>query len=344
MKTRLGICLVLNFVLACGRSDLLPRSDEDNPLVALEIPAGFPELNPALERNPPTKFGVALGERLFHEPKLSGTNQISCATCHQAARAFTDGLTQAVGAEKRVGLRNTPPIQNLAFMRFYNWDGHMLQLERQALIPIITKEEMDSSILEVIQKLEEEEKYRVLFRKAFGDPAITPERIFQSLAQFQYTLISAHSKYDRVIRNEGATFSESEAQGYLVFQKKCQSCHSGALFTDESFRNKGFPLNPSTEEAGRARVTGKPEDYMSFRVPSLRNAVYTAPYGSFGQFPTLRSVLDYMDQGVLETENLDPILQENGSRIPLSEEEKDVLIAFIITLSDPEFTQREAPL
>lgn len=83
---------------------------------------------------------------------------------------------------------------------------------------------------------------------------------------------------------------------------------------------------------------------MSFRVPSLRNAVYTAPYGSFGQFPTLRSVLDYMDQGVLETENLDPILQENGSRIPLSEEEKDVLIAFIITLSDPEFTQREAPL
>lgn len=344
MKIRFGICIGLVLIMACGRSDLLSPSDAENPLVVLEIPEGFPKLNPAFERNPPTKFGVELGEKLFHEPKLSGTNQISCATCHQPSRAYTDGLTQAMGVENRVGLRNTPPIQNLAFMNHYNWDGHMLQLERQALIPIITREEMDSSILEVIQKLENEEKYKALFRKTFGDPAITPERIFQSLAQFQYTLISANSKYDRIMRNEGPGFTESEAEGYLIFQEKCQSCHSGALFTDQSFRNKGFPLHLSTQEAGRARVTGRTEDYMSFRVPSLRNAAFTAPYGSFGQFPTLRSVLDYMDEGVLETENLDPILQENGSRIPLSEKEKEDLIAFIITLSDPEFTERVAPL
>lgn len=340
MKTRLVICLVLGFILACGGSDLLPRSDEDNPLVALEIPLGFPKLNPAVHQNPPTKFGVELGERLFHEPKLSGTNQISCATCHQVERAFTDGRTQAVGAENRVGLRNTPPIQNLAFMKFYNWDGHMLQLERQALIPIITKEEMDSSIVEIIQKLEREEEYRALFRKAFGDSAITPERIFQSLAQFQYTLISANSKYDQVKRDEGVEFTKAEASGYLIFQQKCQNCHSGTLFTNEQFHNKGFPVNPSSLEAGRARVTGRPEDYMSFRTPSLRNVGFTAPYGSFGQFPTLRALLDYLDQGVLETEILDPILKENGSRIPLSEQEKDNLIAFLITLSEPEFRTR----
>jgi len=109
------------------------------------------------------------------------------------------------------------------------------------------------------------------------------------------------------------------------------------LFTDQSFRNVGFPLNPNTDEAGRARVTGVPADYMSFRVPSLRNIEYTAPYGSFGQFPTLRSVLDYFDHGVLDADNLDPVLKENGNRIPLTEQEKEDLIAFMKTLSDSSF-------
>src|SRR5690606_33539211 len=124
----------------------------------------------------------------------------------------------------------------------------------------------------------------------------------------------------------------SEARGHRVFQQKCAGCHSTPLFTDQSFRNVGFPLNPSTEEAGRARVTGMPADYMAFRVPSLRNAAYTAPYGSFGQFATLRAVLDYFDNGVLAADNLDPVLKENGNRIPLTAQEKDDLIAFINTL------------
>jgi len=96
-------------------------------------------------------------------------------------------------------------------------------------------------------------------------------------------------------------------------------------------------LNPNSNEAGRARVTGIPADYMRFRVPSLRNVAYTAPYGSFGQFPTLKSVLDYFDNGVLDAVNLDPILKENGNRIPLTEQEKQDLIAFLNTLSDTSF-------
>src|SRR5690606_6705748 len=175
------------------------------------------------------------------------------------------------------------------------------------------------------------------FRKAFGDENISPERIYKSIAQFGYTLVSANSRYDKVKRNEGETFTESETRGYQTFQHKCQSCHSTELFTDQSFRNVGFPLNPNTDEAGRARVTGAPADYMSFRVPSLRNIEYTVPYGSFGQFPTLRSVLDYFDHGVLDAANLDPVLKENGNRIPLTEQEKEDLIAFMKTLSDSSF-------
>jgi len=322
------------FFLSCNGPGGVPGPVYDNPEIPLEIPAGFPALNPAVHENRPTKYGVELGEKLFHEKKLSKNNTVSCASCHKRANAFADGLPQAVGVYGRVGMRNTPPIQNLAFMRWYNWDGSKLSLERQALVPIITHEEMDSSILEAIAKIGGDRAYRDLFRKAFGDENITADRIYRSLAQYQYTLVSANSKYDRARRNEGETFTESEARGYRAFRAKCANCHGTELFTDQSFRNVGFPANPSTEEAGRARVTGMPDDRMRFRVPSLRNAERTAPYGSFGQFATLRAVLDHFDGGVPDADNLDPVLKANGNRIPMSEREKDDIIDFIRTLSE----------
>lgn len=337
MKNALTILSILLLLLSCNGEDMMEPMPYDNPEIALNIPDGFPSLNPSVNGNRPTKYGVELGERLFHEKKFSGNNTISCASCHNQSSAFADNNVQAIGIYGRVGLRNTPPIQNLAFMKFYNWDGNKLTLESQPLVPIITHEEMNSSIVEVIGKLTDEYEYRDLFSKAFGDESITPDRIYQSIAQYEYTLISANSKYDKVKRNEGETFTENEARGYQTFKIKCASCHSTELFTDQTFRNVGFPLNPSTEEAGRARVTGVPTDFMSFRVPSLRNAEYTAPYGSFGQFPTLRAVLDYFDTGVLDAENLDPILKENGNRIPLTEQEKQDIISFIKTLSDSTF-------
>ena len=341
MKKVLALLSILWLLLSCNKGDTIVPIPLENPEIPLHIPDGFPPLNASVAGNKPTKYGVQLGEKLFHEKKFSGNNTISCASCHNPSNAFADDHAQAVGIHDRVGLRNTPPLQNLAFMKFYNWDGNKLTLESQPLVPIIMHEEMNSSILDVIGKLRNEYEYKELFRKAFGDEDITPDRIYRSLAQYEYTLISADSKYDKVKRNEGEAFTASEARGYRIFQQKCEGCHSTALFTDQSFRNIGFPLNPSTEEAGRARVTGVSTDYMSFRVPSLRNAEYTAPYGSFGQFPTLRSVLDYLDGGVLYAENLDPILKANGNRIPLNEQEKEDIISFIKTLSDPTFAGQE---
>lgn len=337
MKKIAGFLLLLLLFTSCN-SDDSDMISIDNPEISLNIPAGFPELNAFVSQNKPTKYGVELGEMLFSEKRLSADNTISCASCHIHANAFADQHAQAVGIEGRIGLRNTPSIQNLAFMKFYNWDGSKLQLEDQPLVPIITHEEMDSSILEVIGKIKDDAVYKDLFRKTFGDENMTPERIFKSIAQFEYTLISANSKYDQVKRNE-ASFTESELQGYQTFQQKCASCHSSELFTDQTFRNIGFPINTNSNEAGRARVTGISDDFMSFRVPTLRNIEYTAPYGSFGQFSTLKSVLDYFDTGVLDTENLDPIFKNNGKRIPLTEEEKTNLIAFMKTLSDTDFVK-----
>lgn len=335
MKNLLAILFLLMVFSSCSDDNYQPIVNQ-NPTIELEIPDGFPALNPAFFANNPTKYGVELGEKLFHDKRLSANNTISCASCHMQSAAFADNEIQAVGIEGRIGLRNTPPIQNLAFMRFYNWDGSKLSLENQPLVPIITHEEMDSSILEVIGKIQNDAVYKNLFLKAFGEESITPERIFKSIAQFEYTLVSANSKYDKMKRGQ-ETFSENEAVGYQIFQQKCASCHSSELFTDQSFRNIGFPVNTNSNEAGRARVTGLTEDYMSFRVPSLRNVEFTAPYGSFGQFATLKEVLDYLDNGVIAAPNLDPILKNNNNRIQLSEEEKIQLIAFMKTLSDASF-------
>lgn len=337
MKKVYGVVSLFFLLLSCNRDVLVNPIPYNNPELPLHIPSGFPALNSSATSNMPTKYGVELGEKLFHEKKFSANNTISCASCHNKSNAFADNNIQAVGIYGRVGLRNTPPIQNMAFMKFYNWDGNILQLEKQPLVPIITHEEMNSSIVEVISKINDEEEYKALFRKTFGDESITPDRIYRSIAQFAYTLISADSKYDKVKRNEGVTFTESETRGHQIFQQKCESCHSTALFTDQRFRNVGFPLNTNTNEAGRARVTGISADYMSFRVPSLRNVEYTAPYGSFGQFSSLKSVLDYFDNGVLYADNLDPILKTNNGRIPLTEQEKEDLIAFMKTLSDSTF-------
>ena len=312
----------------------------DNPEISFSIPTGFPGLNSSFYTNRPTKYGVELGEKLFFDKRLSANNTISCASCHNRSSAFADNNVQARGIYGRVGLRNTPPIQNLAFMQFYNWDGNKLRLESQPIVPVITHEEMASSILEVIGKISGDTEYKDLFSKTFGDESITPDRIYKSIAQYEYTLVSSNSKYDKVIRNKGATFTQSEAQGYQVFQQKCIACHSTELFTDQSFRNIGFPVNTDSNEAGRARVTGDMNDYMSFRVPSLRNVEYTAPYGSFGQFAILKDVLDYFDNGVLNMENLDTIFKNKAKRIPLTEQEKEDLISFLKTLSDKEFTGR----
>lgn len=329
--------LALGFSLfACNKEDNYEPILLNNPEIAFDIPANFPELNSSFFTNKPTKYGVALGDKLFHDNRFSANNTISCASCHKQANAFADNNVQAIGIEDRIGLRNTPPIQNLAFMKFYNWDGSKLSLEKQAIVPIITHEEMDSSILEVIEKIENDATYKALFKNTFGDDNITPERIFKSIAQFEYTLVSANSKYDKVKRKE-TTFTQSEALGHQIFQQKCASCHGTELFTDQSFRNIGFPINTDSNEGGRARVTGNLEEFMSFRVPSLRNIEYTAPYGNFGQFATLRAVLDYFDNGVIEADNLDPIFKDNNNRIPLTEAEKDHLIAFLKTLSDQEF-------
>ena len=309
----------------------------------LEIPADFPALAFDRDKNPVTVNGVALGKKLFYEGRLSRNNSISCGFCHIQENAFTHhGHPISHGIDNRLGIRNAPPIQNMAFLRNYTWDGVSHNLDERSLVPITTDFEMDSSMPEVVGKLNTDANYKKLFKAAFGDENITGERVLKAISQFMATMVSADSKYDRVLKGKTA-FTAEENEGYQLFRNNCASCHSGALFTDESFRNTGMYYNAQYNDRGRYRVTLDWNDNMKFRVPSLRNVEYTAPYMHDGRFTTLEAVLNFYSDLVENQPNLDPLLKKDGHiGIRMNPSEKQYIIAFLKTLSDQNFITNKA--
>ena len=309
----------------------------------LEIPADFPALAFDRDKNPVTVNGVALGKKLFYEGRLSRNNSISCGFCHIQENAFTHhGHPISHGIDNRLGIRNAPPIQNIAFLRNYTWDGVSHDLDERSLVPITTDFEMDSSMPEVVGKLNTDANYKKLFKAAFGDENITGERVLKAISQFMATMVSADSKYDRVLKGKTA-FTAEENEGYQLFRNNCASCHSGALFTDESFRNTGMYYNAQYNDRGRYRVTLDWNDNMKFRVPSLRNVEYTAPYMHDGRFTPLEAVLNFYSDLVENQPNLDPLLKKDGHiGIRMNATEKQYIIAFLKTLSDQNFITNKA--
>lgn len=309
----------------------------------LEIPADFPALAFDRDKNPVTVNGVALGKKLFYEGRLSRNNSISCGFCHIQENAFTHhGHPVSHGIDNRLGIRNAPPIQNMAFLSNYTWDGVSHNLDERSLVPITTDFEMDSSMPEVVGKLNTDANYKKLFKAAFGDENITGERVLKAISQFMATMVSADSKYDRVLKGKIA-FTAEENEGYKLFRNNCASCHSGALFTDESFRNTGMYYNAQYNDRGRYRVTLDWNDNMKFRVPSLRNVEYTAPYMHDGRFTTLEAVLNFYSDLVENQPNLDPLLKKDGHvGISMNATEKQYIIAFLKTLTDQNFITNKA--
>ncbi|MGG7470501.1 cytochrome-c peroxidase [Chryseobacterium arthrosphaerae] len=336
IKMMLVVLMILLGCISCSDEVIQPL--EKDEAYHLQFPAYFPEMSFDQSSNPVTRNGVELGRKLFYEGRLSRNNTISCGFCHIQENAFTHhGHTVSHGVDDRIGIRNAPPIQNMAFLKKYMWDGVIHNLNQQAISPITDVNEMDSSIPEAISKLKNDQKYKKLFREAYGDEIITGERILKALSQFMATLVSADSKYDR-FRQGREQFTPEESQGMALFNQKCASCHSGELFTDESFRNTGMYYNTEFKDAGRYRVTLDQADWMKFRVPSLRNIEYTKPYMHDGRFYTLEAVLNFYSDHVEDNPNLDPQLRQNGrTGIAMNSQEKQLIIAFLKTLSDKSF-------
>lgn len=311
----------------------IPGSD-----ITFQIPEGWPQPVYSFQNNPLTQEGFELGRKLFYDPRLSRNNTISCGSCHQPFSAFAHlGHSVSHGIDNLLGTRNSTPVFNLNWHPSFFWDGGVNHIESQPIVPIQNPVEMDEKLENIITKLTDDADYKKRFGDAFGDEAITTQRIFRALAQFMGTMVSANAKYDKYMRNEpGGDMTVSELNGMQIFRTHCASCHTEPLFTDFSFRSNG--LTPTAvNDSGRAHITLSPEDLYTFKVPSLRNLKYTPPYMHDGRLNTLEEVLDHYASGINHhTPNLDPLLKNN---IPLSQQERADLIAFLNTLNDEAFTR-----
>jgi cytochrome c peroxidase len=287
--------------------------------------------------NPHTDEKAALGRRLFFDKVLSSDRSVSCATCHDPERAFTDARTLAVGVFGRVGKRHSPALINRGFGRSHFWDGRVASLEAQVLQPIVDPNEMDLPLETAVERLAADESYRDAFLKAFARP-VSKDDLGRALATYLRTIRSGDSPYDRFIAGDTSALSAEQQRGLNVFRSRgrCVICHGEPTFTDELFQNTGvaWRIEPGAttgafQDDGRFQVTGQDRDRGKFKTPTLREIARTAPYMHDGSLATLADVIDFYDGGGRPNRNLFPVLRPLG----LSAEEKQALIKFLESLS-----------
>ncbi|WP_282041971.1 cytochrome-c peroxidase [Winogradskyella flava] len=338
------LCLVALICLNCSDDDNTGYQPTSMPL---EIPQIFSNniIPPVIPNdNPQTVEGVALGKRLFFDKILSADGTQACASCHSPQNGFTDNTATSDGIDGVFGTRNSMPLFNLAwnYSERFNWDGKALSLERQAEEPVENPIELHSDWNEVIQRLQNHPEYPELFRRAFETSTITKELTTKAIAQFERTLISANSKFDRYSLGQ-VTLSEQEINGLDIFLREdkgdCFHCHgnpNNPLWTDNDFHNNG--LDSVFTDLGLGAVTGDPNDNGKFRSPSLRNLAYTSPYMHDGRFATLDEVIDHYSEGLQNSPTIDPLMKKiNEGGVQLTTQEKADLKAFLLSLSDPSF-------
>lgn len=342
MKYRVIISLMIitvaaAFLISAAREDGYgPYRPERLKFV---IPKGWPApTNNIFAENTLTKQGFALGKKLFYDSRLSKDGQVSCASCHQPFAAFTTfdhDLSHGIGST--LTTRNAPSLVNLAWMTSYHWDGGINHIEVQPLSPLTAPNEMGMQLDSVLLLLKEDEDYRRMFKAAFGDAAISSQRMLKALAQFTGNLISADSRYDRAMNGKD-TLSNFERSGYQIFKMHCAGCHKEPLFTDNSFRNNGRPLN-RFKDIGRMAITGLPADSLKFKVPSLRNVQITHPYMHDGSIYSVPQVVDhYIKVSANPPADIDSLLLKP---IVLNRLEKNQLVYFLYTLTDTSFTKNK---
>lgn len=299
-----------------------------------EVPAGWPQPVYDFHANPVTAAGFALGRQLFYDPRLSRDGTVSCASCHQQFAAFAHydhAVSHGVG--NRNGTRNAPGLYNLAWLPQLMWDGSAHNLEVQPLGPIANPVEMDAQLPALIERLRADADYPRRFEAAFGTPAIDSQRLLKALAQFTGTMISAGSRYDRYVAGDAGALDAREQAGLAAFRRHCAQCHIEPLFSDFRYRDNGLDATP--RDAGRATVTAVAADRGRFRVPSLRNIGLTPPYMHDGRFDTLAQVIEHYRSGIAAGDQVDPALRGG---LPISDAERDALLAFLPALDDPAFT------
>ena len=302
--------------------------------------AEFPSDNPYSDEK------SSLGRTLFYDPRLSNSNQIACASCHDPELGWTDNRRLSFGHDRQLGTRNAMTIMNVAYAKSLFWDGRAASLEDQA--------KMHEHIDIATEKIVKIKGYESLFEKAFGDKKITKDRIAKAIATFERTVVSPASRFDKFIDGEKDAYTDDEVMGLHLFRTKaqCMNCHNSGYFSNNLFENDGVSrLGSDDEDLGRYLITKKSSDVGKFRVPSLREVTRTGPWMHDGSLNTLAEVINFYNKGNPELSKHRSTIHEGVSLhseksdmlklLDLTKEEMLQLEAFLGTLSTP--TARPTP-
>ena len=338
-----------------------PKLIQDESVEDVEVPRGLPPLTAGVfvpAANPITKGKTALGKQLYFDPRISRNGTVSCATCHNPEKGWTDNLATSVGIFGQVGSRNAPTVLNTAYGKSMFWDGRAPSLEGQSQGPPQNKIEMgDQSYEEIIDRLRTIPGYVEQFKKVFGTP-VTLDGVAKAIASFErVAALSGDSAYDKYqnsdIENHNTLLSESQKRGMILFglqlngddtfktdaargKAACTKCHAGFNFSDEQFHNLGVGWDQARndfKDPGRWGVTPtgskNPNDLGSFKTPTCRDIERTAPYMHDGTEATLEAVVEYYDKGG----NPNPTLDKDIKPLKLSAQEKTDLVNFLKALT-----------
>ena len=304
---------------------------------------------PVPEQNPQTPEKIELGKKLFFDRRLSGDGTMSCATCHDPEKTFTDGLDISLSYPTTKNWRNAPTLINVAFQKYLFFDGRALTLEDQALFPMMSAFEMNRNLDFVEEVIRSVPAYVDEFQKVFGNEP-SRERIAMAIASFERTIISANTPLDRHLKGDKKALSDTAKKGLVLFMGKgrCGECHNGVNLSDDNFHALNVPENPDhqgdlristtrryvakifhyeeyrtlAEDPGRYLITKDKKDWKAFRTPTLREIAKTAPYMHNGIYQTLDDVIDFFDRGGGKGNT---VLKPLG----LSNTEKDYLKTFL---------------
>jgi cytochrome c peroxidase len=314
------VCLLLLSLcasLAAGGQQAPPPTTELN--VQVLGPQRLGPLPPVVAPpgDPPSSAKIHLGKQLYFDTRLSSDNTVSCATCHDPAKGWSDAGPTSKGIRGQMGGRRAPPVSNAAYNPLQFWDGRAPSLEEQAKGPIQNPIEMGNTHEVMIRALDTIPGYTDAFMQVFGEGPMTVQQVADAIAAFERTVVTTDSRFDRYVRGEHGALTRQEQQGLDIFNGKghCTACHWGPNFSDGRFDNIGVAeKDPKNPDQGRYVVTKNPLDMGAFKTPTVRDAALRAPYLHAVTESTLESLIDFYDRGGDTPEHLDPLIVPLGLR------------------------------
>lgn len=295
-----------------------------------------------------TEEKVELGRKLFFSKMLSEDNSMSCASCHGQNNGFSDPDQFSDGTQGITGSRNAMSIAYLGWDNQFLWDGRSPNLAHQALLPVLDEIELNTTWEEVVSRFEEDRELMNAYQRSFGYSTVSKSELTEAIASYEATIMGFDSPFDKWFYNaEEDAISESAVRGSEIYFDKaeCVHCHGGPLLTDHTFKNNG--LDSIFSDIGLMGTTGSPLDKGKFKVPSLRNISLTAPYMHDGRFSSLEEVIEHYNSGVKSSSTLDPDMHVFEGGLGLSQQEKNDLLAYLMTftdssmLSNPKYSEPE---